>query len=141
MQTSTRFAVAVHILTLLAQASDGPLISEQIAGSVNTNPVVIRRVLGYLRRAGLVASQPGARGGWTLVREPAAIGLRDVYRAVERDPLLALHERPNPACPIGRNIQQTLDSIFSDAQAALEQSLGGVTVADVLQGVLARAAA
>lgn len=141
MQTSTRFAVAVHILTLLAQAEDGPLVSEQIAGSVNTNPVVIRRVLGYLRRARLVASQPGAGGGWTLLRPPGEITLAEVYCAIESDPLLALHEQPNPACPVGRNIQQTLTSIFTGAQSALEQSLAGVTVADVLAGVLAHEAA
>jgi Rrf2 family protein len=141
MQVSTRFAVAVHILTLLAQAEGGPLVSESIAGSVNTNPVVIRRVLGYLRRARLVVSQSGSGGGWTLIRDPHDISLREVYRAVESDPVLALHHQPNPACMVGRNIQQTLETIFTTAQSALEDSLVLVTVADVLAGVLAKAAA
>lgn len=135
MQTSTRFAVAIHILTLLAQDTSGPATSELLAGSVNTNPVVIRRVLGYLRNQGLVESAPGAGGGWRLLREPAEITLREVYRAVEQGQLLNIHERPNPQCPVGRNIQQVLEAQFTAAQAAMEQALASTTIADILSGV------
>jgi Rrf2 family protein len=135
MQTSTRFAVAIHILTLLAQDTSGPATSELLAGSVNTNPVVIRRVLGYLRNQGLVESAPGAGGGWRLLREPDEISLREVYRAVEQGQLLNIHERPNPRCPVGRNIQQVLEAKFTAAQAAMEQALAGTTIADILSDV------
>jgi Rrf2 family protein len=139
MNTSCRFAVAAHILAGLALfGKHGPATSELIADSVNTNPVVIRRILGALRGAGLVTSQPGPGGGWTLVRPPDEITLRDVYRAVEDDGLFALHHRPpNCNCPVGRNIQGALERYFQQAEAAMEHELAQVSVADVLRTVLA----
>jgi DNA-binding IscR family transcriptional regulator len=83
MHTSTRFAVAIHILTLLAQDQRGPATSEAIAGSVKTNPVVIRRVLARLRNQGLVESQPGSGGGGGLLRAPSAITQREINRAID----------------------------------------------------------
>ena len=94
MPTSSRFAVAVHVLTLLAWAGDEPLKSDYIAGSVNTNPVVIRRILCALAHAGLVTSQTGAAGGTRLARKAAEITLTEVYRAVEPRAIFALHRRP-----------------------------------------------
>ena len=141
MSASSRFAVAVHILTLLAQNESVALSSECIAGSVNTNPVVIRRVLGLLRRACLVTSQPGLHGGWRLARSASTISLAAVYRATESDAILSLHHRPpNPNCPVGRHIQDALTRIFRGAEAALEQRLAPVTVAHVLGAVLEHSA-
>ncbi|HST88447.1 MAG TPA: Rrf2 family transcriptional regulator [Ktedonobacterales bacterium] len=140
--SSSRFAVAIHVLTLLTQNPDEPATSEYIAGSVNTNPVVIRRVLGGLRRAGLVRSQGGAGGGWRLARDAEAITLRDVYRAVEEDDqaVFPLHHRPpNPNCPVGRHIQRALAVHFAAATRALEDELARRTVADVLREVRALA--
>ncbi|HEX8852924.1 MAG TPA: Rrf2 family transcriptional regulator, partial [Pyrinomonadaceae bacterium] len=82
MSANSRFAVAVHALTLLAWAGEEPVKSEYLACSVNTNPVVIRRILCALARAGLVTSQTGASGGSRLARPAAEITLREVYRAV-----------------------------------------------------------
>jgi len=143
MSASSRSAVAVHVLGMVAagaMSGDVPVTSEGIAASVNTNPVVIRRVLGSLRAAGLVSSQPGARGGWRLARRPEAITLRDVYRAVEDDaPLFAPPRRaPDPGCPIGANIQRVVRGYFRQAEAAMEQSLATVTLADVLRDLAAR---
>jgi Rrf2 family protein len=136
MSTNSRFAVATHILTLLAQASDEPQTSEYIASSVNTNPVVIRRVLGALRAARLVDSQGGNGGGWRLLRSPGEITLRDVYCAVEDEALFALHHRPpNADCPVGRHIQQSLSVHIAAATRAMEDELGRVSVADVLREV------
>lgn len=134
---SCRFAFANHILTLLALAEDQPRTSTWIASSVNTNPVVIRRLLGSLRVAGLVVSQPGTGGGWRLLRDPGSISLREVYRAVEGEPLFALHQRaPNRNCPVGRNIQQALTNVFREMEQALEDKLADLTVADVQRSVL-----
>ncbi len=141
MNTSTRFAVAVHILTLLAQAEDELLTSEYIAASVNTNPVVIRRTLGYLRVQKMVESQPGTGGGWKLARVPGAMTLGEVYRAVENDQVLAIHSHPNPHCTVGGNIRRTLKEVITAAQTAMEESLAQSTIADILQNVLARAKA
>ena len=145
MQANSRFAVAIHVLALARVARAGalglPVTSEQMAESVNTNPVVIRRILGALREAGLVASQPGPGGGWRLLRRPDDISLRDVYRAVEAEPLFALPRRePNAGCAIGKQLPAVLEGWFRAAEAALEDRLGQVTLADVIASVLASGA-
>ncbi|WP_027796493.1 Rrf2 family transcriptional regulator [Paraburkholderia acidipaludis] len=136
MNTSSRFAFAVHVLALLAQQQGAPLSSEIIAGSVNTNPALIRRLLTMLANAGLTGSQLGAGGGALLVREPASITLLDIYRAVDDAQLFAMHrEEPNPACMVGRHIQHTLRGVIDDAQRAMEASLAARTLADVVDDV------
>lgn len=140
--TSSRFVVAVHILTLLdTEAERGrPVTSAYIAGSVNTNPGVIRRLLARLARAGMVTSRLGAGGGAQLAKPAARIRLLDVYRAVESADLFALHRAPpNPKCPVGRHIQPALSTVLHRAERALEGELGDVTVADVVHSVTARA--
>ena len=133
---NSRFAVAVHILTLLEQQQGEPVTSEYIAGSVNTNPSLVRRLVGVLSKAGLTTSQLGTGGGALLARSAAKITLLDVYRAVDEGELFAMHrERPNPACPIGRNIQAALEGHFETASNALEAELRQVTIADVLTDV------
>ena len=133
---NSRFAVAVHILTLLEQQQGDPVTSEYIAGSVNTNPSLVRRLVGMLTNAGLTSSQLGSGGGTLLARPASKISLLDVYRAVDEGELFAMHrERPNPACPIGRNIQAALETHFATASKALEDELRQVTIADVLTDV------
>jgi Rrf2 family protein len=133
VNTSSRFAFAVHVLALLAQQEGVPLSSEMIAGSVNTNPVLIRRLLTMLANVGLTTSQLGAGGGALLVREPHTITLLEIYHAVDDAQLFAMHrEEPNPACMVGRHIQQTLRVVIDDAQRAMEASLAARTLADVV---------
>src|SRR5713226_5719206 len=99
--TSSRFAVAVHILSLMAWSDDEPLKSEQVAESVNTNPVVIRRMLCDLAQNKLVVSQMGSMGGSRLARKPEEITLLDVCRAVESGSVFSLHrQHPNRRCPV-----------------------------------------
>lgn len=142
MNTSSRFAFAVHVLALLSLQEGVPLSSEVIAGSVNTNPALIRRLLSMLAAAGLTASQLGAGGGALLAREPSRITLLDVYRAVDDAQLFALHrEAPNPACLVGRHIQGVLTDYIGDAQRAMEALLATRTLADVTADVLRSEAA
>src|SRR5260221_11231852 len=104
MNTSHRFAVGVHIMALLA-TQEGPVPSSMIAGSVNTNPAMIRRILGMLGKAGLTRATMGSTGGAELARPATKISLLEVYRAVGEPGILALHSNaPNPACPVGRGI-------------------------------------
>jgi Rrf2 family protein len=132
-----RFTVAIHVLCLLAAKRSQPLTSEFIAGSVNTNPVVIRRILAVLRRAGLVKSHPGVSGGWELVARPEQITLGALYQVVRPGTVFAMHSRqPNVLCPIGRNIQRGLGAHYQKAQAALEAELDRSTIADVVKDVL-----
>jgi Rrf2 family protein len=137
MNTSLRFAISIHALTLLASA-DKPLTSQAIAASVDTNPVVIRRMMASLRENGLVESKPGAKGGWRLLRKPNKIGLYEVYRSLESEGILAIHPHPDKHCRVGGHIKETLGGIFSDAQTEMEKALGRYTVADVLKDVLTR---
>lgn len=130
MKISSRFAIAVHILSLLAVNPTSHNTSEWIAGSVNTNPVIIRTVLGKLKKAGLVSVRSGV-GGAYLTKELKDITLFDIYQAVEVVPeenLFHLHEQPNPQCPVGANIQGVLQLVLLQAQSALEEVLAKVTM-------------
>lgn len=132
---NSRFAVAVHILTVIAHHGGAPVTSETIAASVNTNPSLIRRLLGQLARAGLATSQRGAGGGALLGRPAERITLCDVYRAVTEAEVFRLHERPDPRCPVGRCIQALLTERFGEATDALQHTLARTTLADMLAGV------
>lgn len=134
MTISSRFSVAIHILSLLEFNKEGVSTSEYISGSVNTNPVVIRRIMSMLNKAGLVEGRAGV-AGTKLSRGLKDITLLDVYRAVhvvEEDGLFAVHDRPNPNCPVGRNIQASIEPIFSSAQKAMEKALEAVTLQDIV---------
>ena len=138
MNTNQRFAISIHALTLLASSKE-PLTSEMIASSVDTNPVVIRRMMASLREHGLVKSKPGAHGGWKLLREPQKIDLSEVYHCLSEDNLLSIHSHPNRYCPVGGKIKGVLQNVFDEAQAELEKALGNHTVANILEDVRARA--
>jgi len=136
---NSRFTVALHILTWMALVARRREIvtSDQIAASVNTNPVFIRRILGLLEKAHLVIVQHGTGAGWRMARTPEAISLLDVYRAVEQASLFELHHsQPNQACPVGRGIQPALKGFYEDAESALKQQFAQATVADVLRETL-----
>ncbi len=140
MSANTRFTVALHIITWIALASQLQEImtSDQIASSVNTNPVFIRRILSLLNKAHLVNVRHGMGAGWTLARPPEKISLLEVYEAVEQEPLFELHHTlPNQGCPIGRGIQPALKHFYSDAEVALKQRLAQSTIAEVLAETLA----
>ncbi|RJG17774.1 Rrf2 family transcriptional regulator [Paenibacillus thiaminolyticus] len=133
MKISSRFSVAVHILSLLTLEPQAHHTSEWLAGSVNTNPVVIRRVTSQLKKAGLVAVRTGT-GGASLVLPASEITLLDVYRAVEaveEGELFGMHERPNPQCPVGANIEAVLQIITAQAQSAMERVLEEITLEQV----------
>lgn len=135
--TNTRFAVAVHLLTLLAAAPGELVDSAALSLSPATNPVHVRRVLGVLRDQGLVRSQTGSHGGWTLTRSPEQINLGQVWQAVHgTDPVLGIHV-PDPNCPTGQVVQSNLRALDRRAVGVLVEELARVTVADVLADVTA----
>ena len=106
MTGNSRFAVSVHILAYLAYHQGAAVPSAEIAASVDTNPVVIRRLLSALMKARLVGAQKGATGGFSLAAAPEKISLRDIYRAVDPQPSHGLaHFAPNTKCPVGEKIQ------------------------------------
>jgi DNA-binding IscR family transcriptional regulator len=134
MKISSRFTVAVHILSLITIENSAHCTSEWIAGSVNTNPVVIRRVMGKLKNAGFIEVRRGI-GGITLLKPLDELTLLDIYRAVEvveEGELFQFHDNPNPNCPVGCNIQDVLEIILISAQEAMESVLERVTMKDVV---------
>ncbi|MGG1572534.1 Rrf2 family transcriptional regulator [Fictibacillus sp. NRS-1165] len=138
MSISSRFAVGVHILTLIEFNKDGVSSSEYLAESVNTNPALIRKITGMLKKAGLVEVHPGIAGA-RVARKLSEITLLDVYKAVDvvqENELFSVHGNPNPKCPVGRNIQDTIIPVLSTAQLALEKVLGNVTIEDIVKGIV-----
>ncbi|MDB5052891.1 MAG: putative transcriptional regulator [Bacilli bacterium] len=134
MKISSRCSIAVHILSLLAIAKDAHCTSEWMADSVQTNPVIIRRITGQLKKAGLVNVRAGT-GGAYLLKDLAEINLLDVYRAVEvveENHLFHIHEDTNPECPVGANIQAVLQLILNRAQSAMEKILMEITMQDLV---------
>ena len=133
--------MAVHVLAVLAYKEGDRVTSALLAGSVNTNPVIIRRLLLALQRARLVETSKGAGSGSRLSRAPGRINLAEIYRAVEDSESFARPSRkPNAACPVGYCIRETLDRVFASAQEALERDLEKTTLATVVGAVKASGA-
>jgi DNA-binding IscR family transcriptional regulator len=130
----------VHVLTLLGKAHH-PLSSRWIAGSVNTNPVVIRQIVGRLHEVELVDTFPGSTGGTVLKKDPAQITLKDIYRLAKNETFFGLHpNEPSPYCPVGRNIQAVLIEVFDQVDQLVEGALGDITIADIIVQVSQREA-
>ena len=133
MAANCRFAFAVHILSVLALKENEGVTSDALAGSVNTNPVVIRRIVSALQQAGLVATAKGARGGVKLALSPENISLGAVHRAMGSPTSFAGHRHePNQCCKVGRNIVLVLNEVFASVQAALDDALTRRSIADVV---------
>ncbi|MCD1257435.1 Rrf2 family transcriptional regulator [Paenibacillus athensensis] len=133
-QISSKFSIAVHILSLIAVTSSQLCTGDYMAGSINTNPVIVRRIMANLKKAGLIAVRPGV-GGATLMKDIREITLLDIYRAVEvaeAGGLFHIHGEPNMNCPVGRNIEGALRSELQEAQRALEQRLQQVTLQELV---------
>jgi DNA-binding IscR family transcriptional regulator len=125
--------MAVHVLAVLAYKEGDRVTSAMLAASVNTNPVIVRRLLLSLQRARLVETRKGAGSGSRLSRSPGRINLAEVYRAVEAvEPFASPARKANTACPVGHCIRETLGKIFLSAEAALERDLEKTTLAGVI---------
>jgi len=136
MAANSQFSMAVHVLSMLARSRDENLKSDDLAGSVNTNPVVIRRLLGQLNHAKLVISQTGANGGTRLARCPNEINLAEVYRAVSCGEVFALHAKgPNKDCPVGRNIEAVLCCLQKEIDKSIEEKLSRYSLQDIFEMV------
>jgi Rrf2 family protein len=128
--------MAVHVLSVLAYKDGERVTSGLLASSVNTNPVVIRRLLLALQRAGLVETRKGVGSGSRLSCSPGKISLADVYRAVEAGQGLVLPPRkPNAHCPVGSCIQRTLSDVFSSVEDAVLKNLNKMTLGTIVEQV------
>lgn len=136
MQISSRFTLAVHIFACIDTfGEEYKVTSDFLAGSTNVNPVIIRKILGQLKGAGLIEVARGT-GGTTVAKPLNEITFLDVYYAVEcveNGELFHFHENPNTECPVGRNIHHILDDKLLQVQSALEKELASITLADIKQ--------
>lgn len=133
MQISSRFTMAIHMFACIDTFSEMKMTSDFMAGSIGTNPVIIRKLLGQLKAAGLVEVARGT-GGVTITKPLDEITFLDVYKAVECAPdeeLFHFHENPNQECPVGRNIHHVLDDKLAQVQKAMEDELSKITLAEV----------
>ena len=139
MQISTKFTIAIHILAAVKYfGEETKTTSKLLAGSIGTNPVIVRNIMLQLQDAELITVKRGT-GGITLNRPLSEITFLDVYRAVETNSdenLFRFHENPNPACPVGRTIHVSLDGELNDIQKDFEEDLSRRTVEDVYENIV-----
>lgn len=129
MKRDSRLSGVLHVLLHMAE-QDGPVTSEALAKAMNTNPVVIRRIMAGLRDECYIRSVKGHGGGWTLACDLSTVTLRDVYTALGCPPLLAMGNRTeSPGCLVEQAVNAALGQAFRDAEALLLERLGDVTLA------------
>ena len=136
MQISSRYTIALHILTALETfKGQFPLTSDFLSTSVQVNPVIIRNILLKLKANGIIQISRGRGDSIKLNKTPDEINLLDVYKAIEpleHDTLFAFHKNPNPKCPVGKNIHNILDDRLTSVQKAMEEKLAAMNLSDVL---------
>jgi DNA-binding IscR family transcriptional regulator len=127
---NARLAISLHILTLLEKAKEELLSSDYIAGSININPVMVRKELSNLRNHGFVGTKEGKNGGSYLAKSAHNILLSDVYLSVRQNNLLGNSKNtPNPHCPVGKQINTHLNNLYEATEAALIKELSGKSLA------------
>lgn len=140
MRTSSKFTTAIHICIYLDYSNDQLVSSQTLAESVKTNPVVIRRLIGQLRRQGIVGSVAGAKGGFYLAKPVDQLTLWDIYLVV-RDDEFFNKPKVNPDCVVSSNLAVLVDDVYSESEHSMKNSMEKVTVAqltdklsDILEG-------
>jgi Rrf2 family protein len=134
---NSEFTIAVHSLVLLAYLPEGSASSETIAENVRTNPARVRKVMGYLKRSGYVATREGSGGGYRLLKDPAEVTLKDVYRLIAQGSLMPNWCSGDPECDclVGSNMNEVMNGIFCTAEQQLEEFFSGLTIAGVLKNI------
>lgn len=135
MQITSRFTIAVHIITAVDYFKDKEKVTSNfLAGSVGANPVIVRNVMGNLKEAGIIDISQG-KSGITLAKKPDEITFFDIYKAVDcidDEGLFHFHENPNANCPVGRNIHKAVDGKLLKVQQAMEEEMKQIFLADVV---------
>ncbi|MDQ2924675.1 MAG: Rrf2 family transcriptional regulator [Acidobacteriota bacterium] len=129
MKRTSRLSGILHVLLHMAE-TESPVTSEDLSKAMQTNPVVIRRIMAGLRDNGLVRSAKGPGGGWSLARDLSAVTLRDVYKAIGSPDIFALsHRTEAPDCLVEQAVNAAMDDVFASAEALLLARLDDVTLA------------
>src|SRR5208282_2516302 len=133
---SVQFTVAAHIMAALGFRSGEEIPSSTLAESVNADPTFVRKSLSKLSKAGLIVTTRGKNGASKLTRPAKRITLLDIYRASAAPRAFTIHRYPvEKRCPISRNIKGCMSSVLRKAQDSFENSLGGITLADVVGNI------
>ncbi|MGW7772299.1 Rrf2 family transcriptional regulator [Pseudomonas machongensis] len=133
MRNDTRLSRMLHVLIHMARY-EHPATSETLAQMLGTNPVVVRRTMGLLKKQGYVQSEKGHRGGWTLARPLEQISLRDIHQALGASTLFAIGlATDHPQCLVEQAVNAALTDAFDAAQALLLERLGSVTLAQLAE--------
>lgn len=128
---NTRYATAIHILTLLANFPKEWLSSDFISESIHINPVIVRKELGILQNSAFVVSKKGKDGGYKLNKSPYEITMSEVYLTVKNSDILGkMNMNPNPKCIVGKDINIYLSKLFTDAEQLVADFLNGMTLED-----------
>ena len=131
MKRNSRLSLALHTLGHMAGDPERMQTSADIAEHAGTNPVVVRRVLGKLREAGLLTSEKGHAGGWRLARGPDAITLADVYLALDESLVAPGEQEVASACSVENILQKKVASVLEDVERSLVEQLAATTIAEV----------
>ncbi|WP_368185657.1 Rrf2 family transcriptional regulator [Aestuariibius sp. HNIBRBA575] len=131
MKRNSRLSLALHTLSHMASDPDKMRTSADIADHAGTNPVVVRRVLGKLREAGLLTSEKGHAGGWRLTRNPAEISLADVYLALDERLVASNTTQDAPSCSVENALHQRVSSVLEDVEQSLIQKLSETSILEV----------
>ena len=135
MQITSKFTIAVHIITAIDYFKDSKKVTSSfLAGSVGANPVIVRNIMGELKEAGIINISQG-KSGIELAKELDDITFYDIYKAVDcvnEEGLFHFHEKPNPECPVGRNIHKAMEGKLTDVQQAMEEKMKYITLAEVV---------
>jgi Rrf2 family protein len=135
---NTQFSIAVHVLAAIVH-HEGIFTSEVLAGSVNANPVFVKRILVKLSKAKLVTTTVGKSGGYGLARNPKSISLLDIYSAVDPPDAFAIHAYPKTKeCVVSCNIKEVMSDVLVGTQEAVRRDLRQTTLADVVSKIRAR---
>ena len=133
---NVQFTVAAHIMSALGFRNGEEIPSATLAESVNADPTFVRKSLSKLSKAGLIVTTRGKNGASRLTRSPNQITLMDIYRASAAPPAFAIHSYPvEKRCPISCNIKGYMSSVLKKAQDGFENSLDGITLADVVREI------
>lgn len=129
--SNTRFATAIHIMTILAKQPQDWLTSDWLAGSININPVVVRKELINLKKSSLVESRQGKDGGVRITKNAEEISLKEIYQSIKNSEILGKkNQNPNPLCNIGKDINKNLDTLFTETEDLVYQLLNDKKLSD-----------
>jgi Rrf2 family protein len=138
MRRDSRLSMSLHVLLHMG-GRPTPVTSQALSEHMGANPVVIRRTMAGLRKAGLVSSNKGHGGGWSISRDLKEISLLDIYRALD-EPILVQQHRgiEMPECLVEQTVGRALDAIYQEAEALIIKRFETIKLSDLSTAFHAR---